>query len=79
LVFGFGGLTPQFRNDRGKPRIFGQDVLIRISDAALRIRKPGDLRREYAAFSGVMSLESFRRWCRWIQARVVEIPRRDGI
>jgi hypothetical protein len=79
LVSGIGGLTPRFRSDRGKPRNFDQGVLIRISDAALRIRKPGDIRREYQGFSDIMSCGSFRRWVRWIQARVVEIPRREEI
>jgi hypothetical protein len=78
LIYGFAGLVKHARSDRGRPRQFGQDVLVRISEVAIRIQHRGDLRREYSAFRDCMSFTTFTYWIKWARARVVEFPRGEA-
>lgn len=75
LIYGLDGLVRRRRSDFGRPRSPVQGILVRISDAAVRIEKVGDIARKYPPFRDVMSYETFRFWVRWIQSRVVEFPR----
>jgi hypothetical protein len=76
LIYGFAGLVRQRRCDSGRPRTHG--LLVRIAEAALRVRRYGDVRREYlAGFRNEISYEQLRAWLRWVQARVVVMPRRS--
>ncbi len=78
LRLGFAGIARKRRSDRGNPRNFGTDVLARLVDAASRVRRQGDVQREYRAFRSLMAYETFRGWIRRLRAklRVIQIPQR---
>jgi len=79
LRSGFAGIARRRRSDRGRPQGFGGETLALIVDASTRVRRHGDLSREFRNFQGLMSLETFRTWVRRIQRqlRIVEMPRRE--
>jgi hypothetical protein len=76
LKSGFAGIVRRRRRDRAR---FSEDLLLRVVDATTRVRKHGDIRREYRAFRKVMSYESFRVWVHRFQMRLhlVEMPARE--
>lgn len=80
LRSGFAGIARRRRNDRDCPRGFGYETLVRIVDAATRVRKYGDLAREFRNLHAAISDETFRTWVRRIQKqlRVIEMPVREG-
>jgi hypothetical protein len=79
LVWGFAGIPRRRRNDAGCPRGFGQETFTRIVDAATRVRRHGDLAREFRKLRAGVSYGTFRVWVRRIrrQLKVVEMPRRE--
>jgi hypothetical protein len=80
LRSGFAGIARRRRSDRGRPG-FGAETLARIVDASTRVRRHGDLTREFrdGGFQKSMSAETFRAWVRRIQRqlRVIEMPERE--
>jgi hypothetical protein len=79
LRWGFAGLVRQARRDRGCMRKAG--VLPLIVDAAARVRRTGDLAREFRKLPpSLTSYETFRRWVRSLQQRmaVIEMPSRKA-
>jgi hypothetical protein len=81
LRFGFGGIPRRRRADADCPRQFGAETLAQLVDAATRVKRYGDLAREFRKFRPGISRESFRVWIWKIrrQLRVVEMPRREGV
>lgn len=79
LCFGFAGIARKRRNDSGYPRQLGED-LVGIVDAAARIRRQGDIRREFRRLKPTVCYETFRTWVRRVQAglRITEVPERGG-
>jgi len=79
LKSGFAGIVRRRRRDRAQSHRFSEDLLLRVVDATTRVRKHGDIRREYRAFRKVMSYESFRVWVHRFQMRLhlVEMPARE--
>ena len=80
LVWGFAGIPRRRRNDADCPRGFGQELLNRIVDAATRVKRHGDLAREFRKLRAGVSYGTF---CAWVQrtrrwTKVVEMPRREG-
>jgi hypothetical protein len=80
LRSGFAGIARRRRNDRDCPRGFGYATLVRIVDAATRVKRYGDLAREFRNLHVAISDETFRQWVRRIQKqlRVIEMPVREG-
>lgn len=80
LVYGFPGLERSRRSDRGLSHRFGQDALVRIVEAALRVERYGDIASEFRKLRAGISYTTFRFWVRKIQSqlRVVEFPERGG-
>jgi hypothetical protein len=81
LAFGFAGIPRQKRNDAGCARRIGPDLFNRIVDAAARVKRYGDMAREFRKLRPGISRESFRTWIWKIrrQLKVVEMPRREGV
>lgn len=71
LLLGFAGLHRQLRSDKGRLRT--ADALPLIVDAAARVKRYGDLAREFRKLEPRMSRESFRRWIRHLQQRMAVI------
>ncbi|MBZ5584245.1 MAG: hypothetical protein LAQ30_18930 [Acidobacteriia bacterium] len=76
LRAGFAGIARRRRNDRGCPHTFGEATLHRIVEAAIRVKRNGDVAREYRRLRLGISYEVFRLWVRKIQRqlRVIEMP-----
>lgn len=62
LRFGFAGIARRQRSDRNQPRGLSADALARIVDAATRIRRHGDVAREFRKADMGVSYETFRFW-----------------
>lgn len=76
LRSGFAGIPRRRRNDHGRPH-FNAATLARIVDASRRVRRHGDIAREFrGGFVGLMTPETFRFWVRHAQRqrRVVTLP-----
>lgn len=75
LCFGFAGIARRRRNDRDCPHAFSGDMIPRIVDAALRVRRRGDVSREFRKLHATFSYATFRFWVRRVQRglRLVEI------
>jgi hypothetical protein len=82
LRAGFAGIARRRRSDRSQPQCFSAEILARIVDIATRVRRHGDLSREFRSggFRDYMCFESFRTWIRAVQRqlRVAEMPTREG-
>jgi transposase len=80
LKAGLVGLLRMRRSDRGKPRKGGGlTLLAAAAEAALRIRRTGDLAREWRASSLPVSYETFRTWVHELQRRFkFTAPRKPG-
>jgi hypothetical protein len=78
--YGLIGLVRRRRNDRGRPQSFEADMLASIVDAAKRVRRHGDLAREFRNFKGLLSYPTFLFWIRRIkrQCKVREIPVKEA-
>lgn len=78
LRFGFAGIARRRRDDAGCPRRLVLKAIPRIVDAATRVKRHGDLAREFRGLRTGVSSETFRLWVRRIQRqlRVVELPER---
>jgi hypothetical protein len=76
LRSGFAGIARRRRNDRGCPHAFGETTLARIVDAAMRVKRYGDVAREHRSLRLGIGYEGFRLWVRKIQRqlRVIEMP-----
>ena len=75
LRFGFAGIARKRRSDSGQPRQFGQETLITLIDSASRVRRYGDVRREFRRLRLRISYEQFRCWIRRFQGefRIVRV------
>jgi hypothetical protein len=69
LYAGFSGLQRRARRDRGIPRKLNEEVFQGIVAAAGRIRRVGDIRREYRRLQPPLSYEGFRWWLRRFRQR----------
>ncbi|MDR3702001.1 MAG: hypothetical protein P4L56_20300 [Candidatus Sulfopaludibacter sp.] len=78
LRSGFAGIVRRRRNDRGCPKRFSESVMVRLIDAATRVRDRGDVALEYRAFRSVMTYKTCWQWIRRLQTqlRVIEMPQR---
>ena len=78
LRFGFAGIVRQRRSDMDCPHRFGWEILTGIVEAATRVRRYGDLVREFRKLRPGISYRSFCVWVRKTQRqlRVVEMPMR---
>jgi hypothetical protein len=66
LCDGFAGLARRRRSDYGCLH-FDEETLVSIIDYAARVRRSGDLRREYGRLRPPISYETFRTWVRRLQ------------
>ena len=75
---GFAGLLRKLRRDRGSLR--APEALPLIVDAAARVRRFGDIAREFRKLQPSMSRETWRRRIRNLQQRmaVIEMPSREA-
>jgi hypothetical protein len=77
LRSGFAGLVRRRRIDLGHPRCFGWETLVRIVDAATRVRRRGDLAREFRGLRGAgINSRTFGFWVRRVRrdSKIIEIP-----
>jgi hypothetical protein len=72
LLSGVAGLDRQRRTDAGRPSPRTEPWLLRIAEAAARVRRHGDLSREFRRLNPPFSYETFREWT----ARAAELRRR---
>jgi transposase len=68
LQSGFAGIARKCRSDRGCPRQHAEEFLIRIIEAANRVRWHGDIRREFRRLKPAIGYEQFRTWIHRAQA-----------
>jgi hypothetical protein len=78
LRFGFAGIVRRKRSDMDCPHRFGWEILTGIVEAATRVKRHGDLVREFRKLRPGISYRSFCVWVRKTQRqlRVVEMPMR---
>ena len=69
LSFGFQGIARKRRSDHGRAH-FGEDVLLSFIDAAARVRRQGDIAREFRRLKPTVSYETFRSWLRRLQTQI---------
>lgn len=68
---GFAGLSRQRRADAGRPRRISGDVFLSLVNAAARLRRPGDLTREFRKLQpGTIPYRTFVFWVRRLQAEL---------
>ena len=79
LRSGFAGIVRRRRNDRDCPRAFAGEMIPRVVDAALRVKRRGDAMREFRRLGAPFCYHTFLRWVRWVQKdlHVAEIPQRE--
>jgi hypothetical protein len=81
LRFGFAGIVRRRRSDVDCPRRFGGETIVRLVDAATRVKRHGDLTREFRKLRAGICYGTFRAWVRRIrrQLKVIEMPRRGSV
>ena len=80
LQSGFAGIARKGRSDRGYPRQRGEEFLVGVIEAANRVRRHGDICREFRRLKPSISYEQFRMWIHRAQAwlRLNEGPKRGA-
>lgn len=78
LRFGFAGIGRRRRSDMDCPHRFGWEILTGIVDATTRVKRYGDLVREFRKLRPGISYRSFCVWVRKVQRqlRVIKMPKR---
>ena len=78
---GFAGIVRKRRSDRGSQRNFSEEILEAIVESAGRVRRFGDIRREYCRLKPPVCYETFRAWIHRIEPffRVTEMAERGGV
>ena len=76
LCRGVAGLVRQLRGDKGRLR--RRAALPLIADAATRVRRSGDIAREFRRLRPGVSRETFRRWVRTLQQHMDVIEIKGG-
>ena len=81
LRSGRAGIDKRLRSDSGRMRAGGRDVFERLLDAVQKVRRHGDIAREFRRGSWPFGREMFRIWVHRIQRRVLVMParRKHGI